>query len=68
MPDIAMCTNKLCPNSKKCYRFLAEPSHYRQSYGLFEYSLDKDGNVVCDYYWPVSTKKEVNKLNKEHED
>lgn len=32
MPDISMCQNKECPLSKKCYRFLAEPNPYRQSY------------------------------------
>ena len=31
MPDIAMCTKRDCPNSQRCYRFMATPSQ-RQSY------------------------------------
>lgn len=32
MPDITMCRNKDCPSSLTCYRFVARPSRFRQSY------------------------------------
>lgn len=47
MPDISMCKNDNCPLKEKCYRYTAEPSPYRQSYGLFP--QPKDGK--CEYFW-----------------
>lgn len=32
MPDISMCTGKECPIKNTCYRYIARPSEYRQSY------------------------------------
>jgi len=51
MPDISMCTQRLCPNAESCYRFKAKPSEL-QSYSQFEYTIDADG-VNCEYYWPM---------------
>ncbi len=52
-PDIAMCGNKTCPLKLACYRFVAEPNPFRQSYGHFQWDEDNEGEVTCDYYWPV---------------
>ena len=38
MPDITMCLNDGCPLRNDCYRFMAEPNEYRQSYARFECS------------------------------
>ena len=54
MPDIAMCKGTDCPLKNECYRFLATPSEYRQSY--FVPPPIKDG--VCDEFWDAKPKKE----------
>ena len=36
MPDISMCTNDKCFMRKSCYRFMAKPSQYSQSYMGFK--------------------------------
>lgn len=46
MPDIAMCTNSVCPSANKCYRFRAEPNQYRQTYS--SYTPDTRGK--CDMF------------------
>ena len=46
MPDIAMCNNKLCSKKETCYRYMATPNPYRQSYGMFN---EKD----CDMYMVI---------------
>lgn len=48
MPDIAMCKNRDCPLVKKCYRYMAVPNQYRQTYGSFK------GGKNCDRFWPLS--------------
>ena len=35
MPDITMCANIKCEIRNKCYRYLANPSEYRQPYSVF---------------------------------
>ena len=47
MPDISMCLNKTCDKRKNCYRFMAIPNPYRQSY--MEFKPDEEG--VCGYFW-----------------
>lgn len=32
MPDLSMCDDKECPKRKECYRYMAIPNEYRQSY------------------------------------
>lgn len=51
MPDITMCQPINCKHQADCYRAVAEPNHYRQSYFIQEpYNLvTKD----CEYYAPV---------------
>lgn len=55
MPDISMCSNKECPLREGCYRFLATPSEYWQSYCRFE--PNKSGE--CTMYWPVNNRRGV---------
>lgn len=51
MPDIAMCMNSNCPSRMKCYRYMAEPNPYRQSYGDFKpFITHKDR---CEYFTPI---------------
>lgn len=45
MSDISMCQNKDCPSYEQCYRFMATPNPYRQSYMDFK---PKDGEARCD--------------------
>ena len=49
MPDITMCENLSCPQKSSCYRHMATPNQFMQSYCHFEYSGDS-----CDSYWPLS--------------
>jgi hypothetical protein len=46
MPDISMCSNENCPSKKKCYRFCAVPTPFRQSYAFYE--PDESGR--CDSF------------------
>jgi len=46
MPDISMCSNNNCIKANRCYRFIAIPNPYRQSYG--EFSQDP-----CEYFIDV---------------
>lgn len=46
MPDITMCDNKKCPSHARCYRFMARPDRYQQSYGAF----DPGDGKQCDYF------------------
>ena len=34
MPDISMCNNRTCPSRHLCYRYMAIPNPYRQSYAI----------------------------------
>lgn len=45
MADISKCKNDQCELKYHCYRYTAEPSEFRQSYGDFEPNDDKS----CDY-------------------
>lgn len=61
MPDIAMCSNFLCPVREFCYRYRAHPNDY-QSYADFKPSLIyKDGEVKaeCDGMWDVENRKDL---------
>lgn len=52
MPDISMCRTKKCPRESRCYRQLAKPNQYRQSYSIFEWFIE-NGFFKCEGYWPV---------------
>ena len=42
MPDITLCTG-MCPVSENCYRYMAKPNPYRQSWSCFEPVCAKEG-------------------------
>lgn len=46
--DISMCKNSSCPLHTTCFRFLATPDRYMQTYGGFTYDEE---TKKCDYYW-----------------
>ena len=50
MPDISMCSGQTCPQKDTCFRYLAKPSEWRQSYFL-GIPLKEDG--TCEHYWEV---------------
>lgn len=59
MPDISMCLNMTCPLRTKCYRFLAEPSEFRQTYAEFDYKIEykeDQRKCSCFAYWPIKNK------------
>jgi len=58
MPDITMCPGTNCPHKEKCYRFMAKPSEYWQSY--FTEPPIKDGK--CEYYWGENAESIWNQL------
>ena len=49
MPDISMCLNKSCPARKSCFRYIAKPNDFKQSYSHFE---QVDGE--CAHFWDAS--------------
>lgn len=56
MPDISMCKNESCPLRGSCYRFMAEPNSWRQSYAGFTFSyVDENGAAIvkCPDFWPI---------------
>lgn len=46
MPDISMCANRECPLRETCYRYVAKPNEYRQSYAKFE----PTNETSCEHY------------------
>lgn len=62
MADITMCTGENCPIKKKCYRFTAPVSEFRQSYFFKPPFKIKDGVVTCEMYWGGNAESIWNKL------
>jgi len=63
MPDITMCCNIQCKDRFDCYRFMANPSEYRQSYSLF----NKQGFPNCtmkDKLYKEATPEQQDKAQK----
>ena len=61
MPDITMCKDTKCFQNELCYRYVALPNKYRQSY--FVSSPKKmDG---CPMFWPI---EEINEISSRHRD
>lgn len=55
MPDISMCTLKVCPQKETCYRHAAsgtQPSHWQSYFGP---AHDPQGK--CLDYWPIKQEK-----------
>ena len=53
MPDISMCNQDHCPRRLKCYRYMAVPNPYRQSYATFD--LEED----CIYWMKIMKDDDV---------
>lgn len=60
MPDITMCrgydpdTNKDCPMKDSCYRYVATPSEFRQSYFVESPFIEEPDGTSCEHFWKVS--------------
>jgi hypothetical protein len=61
MPDISMCSGDKCPLKENCYRFLAEPSEFRQSY--FMTPPYNHQTKECEYFWDNDLYQTVLKEN-----
>jgi len=44
MPDISMCRGEGCPIKSTCFRHMAKPHPYWQSYAALENVCNKDSN------------------------
>jgi hypothetical protein len=55
MPDISMCSDTDCPSREKCYRFMAQPSEFMQSWGSF--GVLRGSDEKCSYFWPAEGKR-----------
>ena len=73
MPDICMCTGN-CPVSENCYRYMAEPNKYGQTYSSLEdiclpnnYSelIPYEEKDVVDYTLDDFIMDEINKKKNE---
>lgn len=64
MPDVALCRDYACPSRETCYRFLATPSPFMQTYASFG---REEGAQKCGSYWPT-TEKEAKALDRAHGD
>ena len=56
MPDITMCKGGDCPLKETCWRYLAVPGKYGQSYFKeIPFYFKNEITTECEYYW--ETKK-----------
>lgn len=56
MPDISMCISDACPKAKKCFRYMAMPNKYWQSYCEFLNEGEIKNGKECDAFWPLKDK------------
>jgi hypothetical protein len=57
MPDISMCWGKDCPLKEDCYRYLAVPNEYRQSYFTtppYDRALGE-----CGFFWRAEKEDKI---------
>lgn len=54
MADISMCKKDHCPKAHQCYRYIAVPDPYWQSYIDPEYT-----DEGCEDYWPAEEKDDT---------
>lgn len=54
MPDISMCKDTSCKERYKCFRYMADPNPYRQSYFASKPPENEDGS--CSYHAPIKGK------------
>lgn len=50
MADITMCKNEGCEIKKECYRYMAKPNPYRQSYEIFDCNIESKYISLRNYY------------------
>jgi hypothetical protein len=63
MPDVTMCYGEGCAQKESCYRYLATPDKYWQSYFTTP-PVDENGN--CDYYWKHDDKNnDIRRIGRE---
>ena len=53
MVDIAMCFDNNCPSRNCCYRFVATPNPFWQTYSSFYRYAEDD---KCRDFWPMENK------------
>lgn len=59
MADITMCHGTGCPWKNRCYRFMAKPNEFRQSYYTEVPGKMIDEVFYCESFWAV--KEDLNK-------
>jgi len=59
MVDIALCINQTCPKRESCFRFMARPNPYYQSYG--EFKPKPDGS--CNMHYQIIETDEIKDKN-----
>ena len=59
MPDITMCVGTGCPLRETCYRYMAEPNEYRQSFADFTAKVihNWDAGYSCPEWLPLRGEK-----------
>lgn len=57
MPDISLCSGNNCNLKENCYRYLATPKPFWQSY-FGNPPLEEDGS--CKYFWNNSYEQSCN--------
>jgi hypothetical protein len=62
MPDISMCSGEKCPLKENCYRFLATPNEFRQSY--FMNPPYNDETKECNHFWDNYVYQKIKDENK----
>lgn len=60
MPDISMCKFEECGKKQTCYRYIAKPSEYRQSYFM---GMPPHTDGTCDFYWEAVSKSQMKRLD-----
>lgn len=60
MVDISMCNRVDCPKRLHCFRYIAEPDEYGQSYIVVEGNVDNG----CENYWQCKNGKELAYMNR----
>lgn len=65
MPDFSICSNSGCEIRRRCYRHMAKPAEYEQSYTTFHPVIDEQGNFVdCNFFKPFPIEQFKSKKSK----
>lgn len=63
MPDICMCTGN-CPVNEYCYRYMAKPNQYWQSYSMLEEICIPNGySEIIPYIKSIQEDEDINNIN-----